>query len=289
MIVFTEYRGDFGEIWTMDESGGSRRRLTRAAPLRSNAYGSANPRWSPDGNRIAFVSTAPGSGESQDDLEIYVMEADGTRKRRLTDNRVADWDPEWSPDGRQIVFVRAGSWNRRHAESSLNLVNAEGSGERLLRREENGIVLIHPAWSPDGTTIAFTRVSGARAQGQSLVGAVWSVYSVSSDGARSVEVAKDASEPAWSPDGRQIAFSGGPGRDIYVADPDGSSALKLTDETGSANYPDWSSDGRTIVFVATTSADAQDSEIYTVDAKGGSPNRITSNDVPDREPDWRPD
>ena len=86
-----------GAVWTiqiyvMDSDGKNRKRLTNG-PAHN-----LNPSWSPDSQRITFVSTRHGA------TEIYVMNADGTKQERLTDNGVADDDPSWSPDGQKIAF-----------------------------------------------------------------------------------------------------------------------------------------------------------------------------------------
>src|SRR5262245_53842805 len=61
--------------------------------------GNFGPAWSPDGSRIAFYSGRDGN------LEVYVMDADGKRQRRLTRNPRQDGLPSWSPDGRSIAFT----------------------------------------------------------------------------------------------------------------------------------------------------------------------------------------
>src|SRR3954463_15286948 len=74
--------------------------LTGDARASTDPVSDDEPAWSPNGRLIAFSSTRDGNGE------IYVMNADGTRPRRLTRNPLDDTDPTWSPDGRRIAFVR---------------------------------------------------------------------------------------------------------------------------------------------------------------------------------------
>ena len=82
-------------IWSMRPDGSDRRRLTEA-PTESHLH----PRWSPDGRRIVFTNNRNG------DEELYVMNADGSGMKAITDNGLNDWDPGWSPDGRKLVFAR---------------------------------------------------------------------------------------------------------------------------------------------------------------------------------------
>src|SRR5438093_10355678 len=92
--------------------------------------------------RIAFVSDRDGNPE------IYVMNADGTGLRRLTNNAASDGQPAWSPDGTKIAFVRGSGLGEE-----IYVVKSDGTG--LKRLTNNGYFDETPAWSPDGTKIAF--------------------------------------------------------------------------------------------------------------------------------------
>ena len=89
-IAFVSGKNKKADIYVMDADGGNARKLTKNGR-------SWRPSWSPDGERIAFVS-------DRGDLEIYVMKADGRKPRNLTNNRHDDGALSWSPDGKHIVF-----------------------------------------------------------------------------------------------------------------------------------------------------------------------------------------
>ena len=103
-IVFVSWRDGNGEVYAMDADGSGPRNLTQ------NPAKDVRPAWSPDGRSIAFVSTRPTQRlqrtRTPEQSEIYVMNADGSRKRNLTRDRANDDYPTWSPDGRRIAFLR---------------------------------------------------------------------------------------------------------------------------------------------------------------------------------------
>ena len=138
-----------GAVWTiqiyvMDSDGKNRKRLTNG-PAHN-----LNPSWSPDSQRITFVSTRHGA------TEIYVMNADGTKQERLTDNGVADDDPSWSPDGQKIAFssslVFLGA-DAQEGDYEIYVMDSDGNNRTMLT--DNVVHDTHPSWSPDGQLITY--------------------------------------------------------------------------------------------------------------------------------------
>ena len=168
--------------------------LTRITDNGSDEYAA----WSPDGRRIAFDRYIPGTGN---DTDIYVMNADGSAQTDLTNDREhAELTPSWKPDGTQIAFARLG-WEIHYTNfyyllpADIYAMNPDGSGQTNLtndlRADERS-----PAWSPDGTKIAFTRAG--------------EIYTMNADGSGRTDLTNDPAddhEPTWSPDGSRIAFS----------------------------------------------------------------------------------
>jgi TolB protein len=224
----------------------------------------------------------PGLRTPPEQSDIYVMNADGSRKRNLTRDRANDDLPTWSPDGRRIAFLHG----RGRGRGQLYVVNADGSGLRNLGRIAGpALFASHPVWSPDGRTIHFGR------------------YLVSTDGSGARKLPNIPLIAVWSPDGRQIAFVAnrktglpGPGAarskddsEIYVMNADGSGTRRLTHNVGYDGEPAWSPDGRRIAFQRKRRVGGSNGEIYVMNADGSGKRNLTRNPAQDGSPSWSPD
>ena len=113
----------------------------------------AEPAWSPDGKRIVFVGPRQPRVSKP---EIYIMRADGTHIRRLTNNwNASDRSPDFSPDGKRIVFLsnRDATGGAGNAEIWVMDTN----GRHAVNLTRSPYIDDHPAWSPDGSRILFER------------------------------------------------------------------------------------------------------------------------------------
>jgi Tol biopolymer transport system component len=219
----------------------------------------------------------------------------------------------------------------RDGDYAIFAVSTSGDDERRLTdtdvdasTPEGLFFQIEPAWSPDGTTIAFASKrsgnfdlyamnadgSGTRQltstkdddvqpdwspDGKRIVftrGSPGRLFVMDADGAGAHRVTKeevDETEPAWSPDGRWIAYSrrepGSSIRELWLVRPDGSERRQLTKLGGVAQGPSWSRDGRRIAFSANVD---KGFDIYTVGADGKGVSLVTSGDD-SFEPAWSPD
>lgn len=259
---------------------------------------------------IAFSSTRdnpPSTPAFVSGGEIYLMSADGTDVRRLTNNDVADIFPSLSPDATRIVFES----NRRRLPgepanvSDLFLMNADGTAQTWLRRGSSA------SWSPGGTSIAFhASASGTAAPANTYPGSA----TIDSDifvmnlpgtggkeaGARNItnNPAAVDDDPDWSPDGRTIVFTSHSTADnhtnavtaeIYVIRADGTGTPRaLTSNKDEERAPSWSPDGRRVVFSCRRGT-KPDFDICVMNADGSGERRLTDSPLGDLTPSWSPD
>ncbi|MCC7127108.1 MAG: PD40 domain-containing protein [Acidobacteria bacterium] len=179
------------------------------------------PVFSPDGKQIAFMSTRDGNSE------IYIMNRDGSGVRRLTDNPAIESTPTWSPTGTQIAFT-----SDRTGTPQIYVVGSDGTGLRRLTFESYAD---RATWSPAPyNEIAFAARTGP--------GYDIKILSLQDGTTRQITFGDGTNEsPAWSPNGRHLAFmSTRAGRShIFTVDGDGRNVRQITRD-GNNFTPNWS-------------------------------------------------
>ncbi|HWL32998.1 MAG TPA: C25 family cysteine peptidase, partial [Gaiellaceae bacterium] len=260
-ILFASSRTGFGDIYSVQESGGAVVRLTAHSAI------DAEPALTADGSKIAFTSTRNGN------IEIYSMNADGSNVRRLTTHSAIDSSPVWSPDGTKIAFS-----STRTGNGDIYVMNADGTG--VVRLTTHSGADLMPAWSPNGAKIAFSSTRTGNGD----------IYVMNPNGSAQTRLTTNSaidSEPDWSPDGTKIAFStnrhGFTNFEIYAMNANGSSQTRLTSNGALDNTPSWSPDGGKLVFSSTRD---RNFELYVINANGSSPTRVTNHPAIDATPDW---
>jgi hypothetical protein len=247
-LVFETNRDGNAEIYRMNADGSDRVNLTR------NAAEDSQPRWSPDGTRIAFASNRDGN------FDIYTMNADGGDVRRATFGSEPNRWPSWKTD-RQIVF-HSGTFGNRH----LDIANVDGTARTTLT--PNAPDSAWAATAPRGPWIVFSRYTDA--DGQRL-------YTLNSNTGEASPISAPAPGVAeyqanWSPTGNDLVFvrSDATGEDLYIEHRDGSGLRRLTNTPNrSEAEPSWSPDGSKIAFQGCSgSGDSQYCANYIVSADG---------------------
>ena len=205
---------------------------------------------------------------------LYVMNANGSGEQRLARGT----NPAWSPAGRSLAFD-----DERNGNYEVYVMNADGSRQRNLTRNPAADD-VGAAWSPDGRKIAFLRSSveaktrhGSVAHGTVAELGPGDIYVMNADGSgqrRLTRTAGHERSPAWSPDGRKIAFTRSPGG-VYVMNADGSGKRRLAAGTA----PSWSPDGRKIAFTRSPGG------IYVMNADGSGKRRLAAGTAPSWSPD----
>jgi Tol biopolymer transport system component len=279
-IAFVRVAGDSidatREIYLMDPDSSGVRALTDAG---ADGMAAAEPAWSPDGTKIAFVLGPPEHlGAYAGDGDIYVMNADGTGLTQLTDGLDAA-GPAWSPDGTGIVSVR-------DQGSSLVLMNADGSDPHQVRPDGEAYPPYQsPDWSPDGARIAF-QASPSRGVDTN------SVYVTNVDGTDTSRLTPGLSDgsPAWSPDGATIAYAGPDG--IYLHDVLTGADHRVTvcgkrEDCGFDFQPTWASDGSRIAFTRQNYA-GDSVQVFVVNADGTALQQLTDGPGWNSQPSWNP-
>lgn len=218
--------------------------------------------------RIAFVSTH-GAGK-----EIYLMDYDGRRVRRLTTTNTLNLSPDWSPGGDELAFV---SWRGR--QPGVYLMSAEGELRALST--VGGELSSAPDWSPDGRQLAYSSDVDGNTEIYVLVRATGRNRRLTHHPA--IDTA-----PAFSPNGREIAFtsdrSGTP--QIYIMDVEGVNVRRVS-TTG--NYNDsaaWSPSGDRLAYASRIDGRFQ---IVVLDLAKGTLVQLSKGPANHENPSWSPD
>lgn len=287
------YPGANGPVaFTSTQDGGARHIFVTGAGGITDLTGvtspanQVQPRFSPDGREILFTNYAPGLPNT----EIFVMGAGGQHPTALTNTGAGNSDATWSPDGTQIAFISV----RNNDGPNIFVMRTDGTGLREITHDAAGKSEL--AWSPAGDRIAFVR--------EPVGGGDREIYTIHPDGTGLTDVSNDPTnddiEPAWSPDGSQIVFSGPlqPGKsvggDLWVMSATGSNRRALSHETNGYSdgaFPSWSPDGSTIAFTANNGSGYY--HVWSVAAGGGQNSELVTNKIPgsnpvDQDVDWGP-
>ena len=267
-IAFASYRGESRDIYIIDTDGQNLQNLTNTPDT-----GEFNPTFSPDGRFMAYHAY------HNRNADIYVLDLETQARRRLTDHLSNDRAAAWSPDGKWIAFI-----SDRHASYDIYKMSPNGNNLQRVTRTRNRNEYA-PAWSPDNQWIAFFSVNQQEGNPDPRIYAVspdkkqmrqlpnalrsgptWSptgdeiafptsraawtthIYVMSADGDNVRQLTHGVNwhgEPAWSPNGRWIAYTSGEPvkgaakRDLYLIDATGGAPRQLTTHPSGGRDPAW--------------------------------------------------
>ncbi|MDD3216843.1 MAG: PGF-CTERM sorting domain-containing protein [Methanoculleus sp.] len=272
-----------------------------AAPvvqLTNDSAFDAYPFWSPDGARIAFVSS--------DGVHagIRVMERDGQNPVSVTDDRswnlFTEFDP-WSPDGKKLLFLSDDGGGL-----DLWTMNPDGTGR--VRLTEGGRITPSPGlsgygadWSSDGRRIVYTSClfenaaiqEGSPAVNLSAIRTEANIWIMDADGGNKKPLMTDgdARLPLWQPHGDRIAYlserSGN--REIWVMQSDGTGKAQVTFSEGNVSEYAWSPDSTRIAYVvAAPPGTWPEFSLWVINSDGSGSEQLTTGNW-DRSPVWSPD
>lgn len=236
-----------------------------------------NPAWSPNGEKIAFVSNR----ETDQGLQLHVMDTDGTHLMRLGPAQPGDnAHPSWAPDGKKIAFQSKRDINSNPSDDNLDIYVMNSDGSHIINLTNHQADDSEPVWSPNGKQIAFLSERSAQDE----------IYLMNSDGTdqtplTNIDVLKSGLN--WSEDGRFILFEGD--SDIYIVDVETREVVNIT-QTKDVNEitPAWIGSENIIVF---SSDKAGNWDLYLADISSRdeiSLDRLTNDPGTDHSPAWFP-
>jgi TolB protein len=246
---------------------------------------------------IAFTSNKDG------DVRLNILH-DSTLRPVHTPLQYAE-APNWFPDGQRLVF------HGRHEDTSApDIYMVTPTTGKVVRLTDHAARDEFPAVSPDGKSIAFMSTREQREDRTSgWIGSEYDIYLMASDGTaqrRLTTELRGTEHPAWSPDGRRIAFSA-PAKDaratdgkftvedsftdICVVTVDGGSITRVTSQRAICLHPGWSPDGKQIAFCSNAHGkpgDLGDLQIYVVQVDGNNLTQVSHRDSQNIYPRWSP-
>jgi TolB protein len=273
-----------GEIYLMNGDGTDVRRLT------TNDASDIFPSLSPDGTKIIFESNRRRAGAEPPNVsDLFLMNTDGSEQTWLQRGSSATW----SPDSTSIAFHASASGTALPVtpypgsatlDSDIFVVNVRDLLEKKAtpRNITNNPAAVDddPDWSPDGKTIIFTSHATNDNHTNAVTAEIYAISATGEGKPRALTSNHDEERaPAWSPDGKHIAFccrrGTKPDLDICVMKADGSGEVRLTDSPLGDLTPSWSPDGTKIVFHRPKGRGLGAWDLWVINADGTGETRLT--------------
>jgi dipeptidyl aminopeptidase/acylaminoacyl peptidase len=235
----------------------------------------SDPQISPDGSQIIYTRQFVDKQNDRRESALWIMNTDGSKNRFL----VRGSNARWSPSGDRIVYTAQSE--PRGSQIFVRYMDAEGAVSQITRVEKAPTA---PAWSPDGTKIAFTMNVDAKT--------TWSIKMPRApEGARWVETPRIVERLDYRQDG--TGFDDDVYRHVFVVPATGGTPRQLTNGNWHHNGVEWTPDSKQILFGSNRADDAEyqwrESDIYSVNVESGAITQLTRRKGPDGNPQVSPD
>lgn len=278
-IVFASTRsGTFPQIWLMSGDGSDQRQLTNLKD------GACQPDWSPDGNRIAFVSPCEKRDTRYPESNIFIINTDGSNLTILDTGYGGNYSPAWSPDGTKIAFTK-----EVQTFTQVYMIELQTGAVTALQTDE--LPSKQPSWSPDGTLLAMVKDKYNTDHiwiTKLADGTSWQLTHTKN---------RDDSQPIWTPDGLTLYYTQSSISDYNpnmhgMAFSFGTDGLEYSLPIDNHPMPspagdaDLSTDGKWLVFESWP--DGKNHDIYRMNLSGEVVIRLTEDARLDFQPSWRP-
>lgn len=298
------------DIWMARWDGTAQQQLT------SSPDGESSPRWSPDGKYLAFLASRGSEDEKKQGAQLWLLPRQGGEALKVSDVKGGLSNIQWSPDSTRIAFEIADvnpadepekmeGWKRKTTPPIvIDRYHFKEDRTGYLTRHYSHIAVFdlatktattltsgqvddeNPAWSPDGTRIAFISKRAQPDPDRTTNTDVWVIDAKAGATPRQMTATPEgeSGRPVWSPDGSRIAVLVGDTDTNYAydlnklgviaANAPGPSAVRLLSPTldRAVFAPSWSKDGQRISFLL---EDDRSQHAASVPAEGGTPRRLT--------------
>jgi Tol biopolymer transport system component len=274
-IAFASDSSGVVQIYLQDIDGGIPQRIT------DMPEGACQPNFSPDGQRLVFISPCDSEHESYPGAALFLINVDGSGLMPLPSAPGGDYDPAWSPDGKKIAFTSI----RNGGRPRIYLFNLEDNSVKRL--SDQYVRDLQPSWSADGRHIVFastrrgpTQIWFMDANGQNQM-----LFSASVD--------RIDQYPNLSPDGKVVLFTqqvvkGGVPK-LFVApveEGEDYTEFRVSQDQSPMREARYSPDGLWIVFEGWPQGSNHD--IYIMTANGVGRKALTTGPSIEFDPTWRP-
>ncbi len=277
-IAYSSNRSGLPQIYLLDIAS------QEVVQVTDMVEGACQPSWSPDGEKLVFITPCKGMDDIYYEASLYIINADGTGLTPISTVPGGDFDPNWSPDGKSIAFT-----SLRTGQMEIFVFDVKTESIAQVTKGVSSIEARQPAWSPDGSQIAYTLKRFG----------VYQIWVMNSDGTNQRQIVRSGTSfsdylPTWSHDGQLILFNQRCSTSFclpYVMRISGTDrsveqGTRLPFNVLTIEDVEYSPDGFWLVYEGEETGENNDILYMTV--SGANRTRLTSDAGLDFDPTWRP-